>query len=215
MKTVIFFLCTMLLTVCIFGQVNASMIESHDIVSVTQMAADSYVAAPGSNIIASKSNLSISHSWYYEWTLDDMTTDIAENATLDIVFHSIYNWRNEDNWLNVYIRDGKSTEVTGWIPGVDYQQNDHPNWTAWKHIGTWSDPDGSQNRYDVVYQLKLNEIWKNTISNDGTFVLGIDPDCHFYGKGITVLDPPALPVPGALMLLSSGLICMVALPRKS
>jgi len=165
--------------------------------------------------------LEIDHLYYYTWCLEDLPSSDIEGGRLEIVFHNVYDWTIEEDFLNVYIRDGGVDESIGWTRYGDGESLIIPDWSSdpnWTFIDVWSDPAGHPRwvdgpSYDVVFTLNIDSEWANKLANDGTFVIGIDPDCHYYGSEITVNAP--VPEPATLILLGSGLIGLAGFRKRT
>jgi len=73
-------------------------------------------------------------------------------------------------------------------------------------LGTWTDPSGGSPRnFNLVY-----EIDNLAMLSDGSFGIGIDPDCHYFNSGIyltieTGIASVAVPAPAAGGLAVIGL----------
>jgi hypothetical protein len=51
---------------------------------------------------------------------------------------------------------------------------------------------------------------------NGNFGLGFDPDCHFYNNGVRLnIETAAVPIPGAIWLLGSGLLGLLVRRKQS
>lgn len=179
-----------------------------------------YTAPENNSTIASHSS-DLDHFYYYTWCLEDLSSESLVGGKLEIVFHGIHDWRVEEDYLNVFIRDGGQDDVLGWNSYGDGSSLSIPDWSSdptWSSIGVWSDPAGHEPEidgpiYDVVFTLNIDSTWAEYLSNGGSFVIGIDPDCHYYVDQITVNAP--VPEPTTLLLLGSGLLGLAGYRRKN
>lgn len=183
------------------------------IASVVEYNAGGYSTPTGGEVIA-RHNTDLDHSYYYVWAFNDLapTTQIGG---LNIVFHDIRNWTRETNSLGVYLFNTPNNTL-GWNRVFDGQSTGSPDWSSLYptagFLGTWSYIATTK---DVVFST-TNAALLSYLIDGGTFGIGIDPDCHFYGNGITVETTPAAPVPepATLLLLGTGLMGVGAFRKK-
>ncbi len=167
------------------------------------------------------------HDDIYEWTLNDLgaVNDLeGEQEYLNVVFHGIYNDMEPDNdMISLYIKNGEAGAATGFVQKNDPNLPDTwDNWIAFD--GTWGFPtpadpadwgyqDGSI-AFDVVFSLLIDETIEAILTDGGTFTLGIDSDCRYFGEKITAEAPAPVPEPATMFLLGSGLIGIAGIGRK-
>jgi len=86
--------------------------------------------------------------------------------------------------------------------------------------GSWSDPNGgpydlpdgeTTKLYDVVFAITDTTLL-SWLQNGNGFILGIDPDCHYWGDKITVEAP--VPEPATMLLFGIGLCGLAFVGRK-
>lgn len=190
---------SLIVTIGLFAvSANATMIE---------MDADSYTKPDTWTTVASVNPINLNHNKYMYWVLNDQNTSPQYLHQVDIVFHNIYNSDLEENTLNLYLADYDGDDA-GWYTMHDNQSPDNPNWDEWTHLGTWSDTDGEETANDVVFSITGEDL--AGLTNGNQWVIGIDPDCHFFGDEISV----NVPEPAALFLLGTGFIGLLCFRSK-
>ena len=212
MKKLLWFLCSILLILSLTGVSGATVIT---------YGADEYTTPDVWNVISSQPDVDLWHGGWYTVNIEDFDF-VDEVDSINIVFHNIYNYNTEDNWLEVWFFDDPDSlgVGSGWRWGdYDGEEVTKPEWEndySATSLGVWSDTDGPATTNDVVFTIDTDtEIWEILLAymtNGDSFGIGIDPDCHFYGDEITIEAP--VPEPATMLLFGTGLIGLAGLGRK-
>ena len=155
----------------------------------------------------------LDHYKYYTWGIDWPIPNGEKIVGATLFFDNIRNHNTSDNDLWVHLLDSV-TPAPGVTVGYDNQGG-----------GDYFDGDGellfhwhnlSATAQNITYTFNTADILAlNIYATDGNFGFGFDPDCHFYNDGITLtIETSHAPVPGALLLLGSGLLYLVRIKRK-
>ncbi len=144
----------------------------------------------------------LEHGHYYTWGIDWGVPAGEVIVGANLFFDDIRNHNSSENVLYVHLFD---TAAVGIDPGIDNNTTDDFAGQGVK-LFEWSNL--SSTATDLTYNFTpTNLVTLASYLEDGNFGLGFDPDCHFYNNGITfTVETSAVPIPGAIWLLGSGLI---------
>ncbi len=153
----------------------------------------------------------LDHYKYYTWGIDWSIPDNEKIVGATLFFDNIRNYNSSANDLWVHLLDSVTSGVT---VGHDNQGGGDYFAGLGVLLNHWEDlPSYAQ---DITYTFDATEIsFLNLYAADGNFGFGFDPDCHFYNDGITLtIKTSHTPVPGAIILLGSGLLYLAGIRRK-
>lgn len=171
--------------------------------------------------VASVQNIELDHNKYYTWTLDDISSDQPVEQ-VDIVLSNIYD-TTLDNVLRLYVinYDGSDSGLNARYDNKRYNVWDgdqtYPDWTG---EGFTQLPGEYTFEYylhtdDVVFSITDASIL-SMLTGDDKYILGIDPDCHYFADSISIYAGGSAPVPepATMLLLGAGLIGIAGTSRK-
>jgi hypothetical protein len=167
--------------------------------------------------------MDLDHYKYYDWVINWTVPSGQVITGAELIFCNIYNWASEDNdklylhliddipglssyALKTYTSNG-TIYTTQLYYGTD-NQNGGDNWNSHPNIATWTDPDDNASSTPALtFAIPTNLLSELT---DGSFGIGIDPDCHYYNSGVKLkIYTSVVPEPKVLVLLGSGLLGLV------
>jgi len=161
----------------------------------------------------------LDHYKYYEWGIDweVPSGEVITGATLS--FNDIYNYDNTDHILYAALLDNPAVGVSQGSDTI-YPDTQFSNEFGSEPVQlfTWENSlylnDGPQ---DVSFTFSSDMLTALGIyAADGVFGVGLDPDCHFFNNGVSLTVQTApVPIPGAVVLLGTGLVSFFGLRRKT
>ena len=173
---------------------------------VTLSSASSYTFTPPDHDMHD-----LAHGYYYTWGLD---WEVPQGETIvgaSLFFDDIRDWTtNDPNVLYVHLFDAATVGITS-----DSDENNTDDFSG-QDLKLFQWNNLSATAQDLTYVFSPTDlVTLTTYLGDGNFGFGFDPDCHFYNNGITfTVETAAVPIPGTLWLLGSGLLGILGIRRK-
>jgi hypothetical protein len=178
--------------------------------------------------------MDLDHTKYYDWVINWTVPSGQVITGAELIFCNIYNWTEEDDRLYIHLIDEipinpitkmpllpSYAKKTYWTNGTSYttklyydtdNQNSGDNWANNPLIKIWTDPDDNEKITTETFAIPtalLSEL------SDGSFGIGLDPDCHYYNDGVKLkITTAKVPEPGTLVLLGSGLLSFLFFVRR-
>ena len=156
---------------------------------------------------------------YHNW----FTT--TQTVAPSVVNGGIVNFQNQATQIGVYydhnqVAPGVAEVPASGLDSYDMLMNDHstaPGAYAGFNAKDWVDGESSLADLATVgyVDMFLYDYYMNVL------VKGVDPSTDYsgvlrlYADGSTVLNPTVVPIPGAAILLASGLLGLVGIRRKN
>ncbi len=172
----------------------------------------------------------LDHWDYYAWGIDasGLATDLAAGGTIDsaqLFIDDINDWTQEDNdVLHMWLVD-ELPDVPWWDenwPGVSRGRDAQGTSDIFADSGgtfleDWTDT--TRWPQDLTVDIPVAAL-TSYILNDGMFGLALDPDCHYYNRGLCLTintspsPPPAVPEPLTMVGLFTGMGALAGYLRR-
>lgn len=155
----------------------------------------------------------LDHGYAYEWGIDLTVPSGHHVVSATLTINGIRNWQDEPNDLFAHLFDNTQT-------GVHTQEDNVPGTSDFfagvgHLLQHWQDiPSTATNLVHVFTSAEVTLL--ESYVQDGNFGLGFDSDCVFILENPITLtvETAHAPVPATLLLLGSGVVCLVGLRRR-
>ena len=173
----------------------------------------------------------LAHQQDYVWGISYTLPQNQVVTSIVIGFDNLRNWDNLQNVIYVnLLKDAPAgfyaVQTDNPNDNVFYDNlNDHIftvspyNGTAYVTsivlpYGIGNDATAARNVSFTITDPSLLAFFNGAISN-GTFGVGFDPDCHYWGSDIWVdIHTSPVPIPAAVWLLGTGLLSLLGIRRR-
>ncbi len=138
----------------------------------------------------------LDHSHYYTWGIDVSELQGWTITEAELVIENITNWDNLTNVLYIHLLNDAALGLASF--NDDENAFGDPFAAADGLIDAFTDNNGAGTTEDLHYlfsDLGLIPLM-NGYAADGVIGLGLDPDCHYYNDGITLIITGECPSSG-------------------
>ena len=155
----------------------------------------------------------LDHPYYYTWGINKAFESEITSAFLTIA--DINDWTNETgDILYIHLLNTVPVGIRSYYDGQGGGDNFSGQGVL---LGTYEDKNPPYGNVipgeNITFNIPQSSF---SLMSDGNFGFGIDPDCHFYNRGIklTVTTTP-VPEPTSLMLLGMGVLGLFGFRKKA
>jgi hypothetical protein len=213
------------------------------LLAVTAVTSSAVTFLPNDNDGDPDDILDLDHYKYFTWGFKNFFIPEGEHITsATISFSNINNWTSSENgywqgnvhvaenWLNIWLLDKASSASTnGKLKVYDDSDGGPDYFSTWNSsakvkIATYTDWDGGNNgdvvnlNYSFADRGVLDEL-EAYVNNGNNFAIGIDPDCHYWNSGVTLViqtSPYSVPDQSSVLpLLGISMGLLFSLRRRA